>query len=343
MSLKQKNEISIWAFKDGKKGHEKQTEALIYEFKKSKKISVLTIDCEKSNFINTLNAYFKGLPSMEIDEATDNWVLQDFNITSGMTPFGPYPDLLIGAGSKTHLQILLSKKLFPNAKSIVLMKPSLKPVQLFDFAVVPHFDRFYLNQPTNVLSTNGVLSKYAHQEVEKKTGLAVIGGESRHYHFRPKILSHQIELIVNEFFKDFKWKITTSPRSPNLDIPKHKSNAKFYSWKDTSQDWLSNEMKKSEVTFLTPESVSVLYEALSTKTKTYVFDQELFSNGQYGPRKTKVTKNIDQLKKTGAIGFISSKRNLLSRSIKTADIKHPNNRQPLCEVKDVAIKLLDLL
>ena len=79
------------------------------------------------------------------------------------------------------------------------------------------------------------------------------------------------------------------------------------------------------------------------QTKTYVFDQELFSNGQYGPRKTKVTKNIDHLKKTGAIGFISSKRNLLSRSIKTADIKHPNNRQPLCEVKDVAIKLLDLL
>ena len=49
MSLKQKNEISIWAFKDGKKGHEKQTEALIYEFKKSKKISVLTIDCEKNS------------------------------------------------------------------------------------------------------------------------------------------------------------------------------------------------------------------------------------------------------------------------------------------------------
>ena len=31
MSLKQTQEIVIWAFKDGKKGHEKQIDALITE------------------------------------------------------------------------------------------------------------------------------------------------------------------------------------------------------------------------------------------------------------------------------------------------------------------------
>ena len=40
MSLKQKEEITIWAFKDGKKGHEKQINALISEFKKFKRIKV---------------------------------------------------------------------------------------------------------------------------------------------------------------------------------------------------------------------------------------------------------------------------------------------------------------
>ena len=39
MSLKQKEEITIWAFKDGKKGHEKQIEALISEFEKHKRIN----------------------------------------------------------------------------------------------------------------------------------------------------------------------------------------------------------------------------------------------------------------------------------------------------------------
>ena len=40
MSLKQKEEITIWAFKDGKKGHEKQVEALISEFTLFKKVNL---------------------------------------------------------------------------------------------------------------------------------------------------------------------------------------------------------------------------------------------------------------------------------------------------------------
>ena len=64
--------------------------------------------------------------------------------------------------------------------------------------------------------------------------------------FLKKCLSQQIEWLLNDVFKDYKWKITTSPRSPNLDQPSHPQNArKFYSWKDTAEeDWLSNEMKK---------------------------------------------------------------------------------------------------
>ena len=51
MSLKQKEEITIWAFKDGKKGHEKQIEALIYEFSTRTKVQVVEIDCS-TNFKN---------------------------------------------------------------------------------------------------------------------------------------------------------------------------------------------------------------------------------------------------------------------------------------------------
>ena len=36
---------------------------------------------------------------------------------------------------------------------------------------------------------------------------------------------------------------------------------------------VSNQIRQNEITFLTPESVSVLYEGLSTKTKVYVFHQ----------------------------------------------------------------------
>ena len=40
MSLKQTEEITIWAFKDGKKGHEKQIDALISELSLFKEIKV---------------------------------------------------------------------------------------------------------------------------------------------------------------------------------------------------------------------------------------------------------------------------------------------------------------
>ena len=58
-----------------------------------------------------------------------------------------------------------------------------------------------------------------------------------------------------------------------MPTPKHKGNAEFFNWKETSSDWLSNEIQTNEITFITPESVSVLYEALSTKTKVYVYSE----------------------------------------------------------------------
>ena len=107
---------------------------------------------------------------------------------------------------------------------------------------------------------------------------------------------------------------------------------------------MSEEIKQSEITFLTPESVSVLYEGLSTNTKVYVFHHEHHTDGQYSTkRNTKVTKNIDKLKNSGQIGYIDSKRYLLSRSIKSADLVHPKINAPLSETKKVVQKLLEIL
>ena len=306
MSLKQKEEITIWAFKDGKKGHEKQVEALISEFTLFKKVK-----------------------------------LYEFN---AWETHNSVPDIIIGAGNNTHKHILKAKKEYPLAKTIVLMKPSLRPTQWFDIAIVPDMDRYYLGKPKNVITTKGVLSKYSDLATKPKTGLIIIGGKSRHYHFRKKVVKQQIEWLLNDVFQDYQWKITTSPRSPNLDIPKHSKNAKFFSWKDTDEGWLSEEIKQSEITFLTPESVSVLYEGLSTITKVYVFHHEHHTADQHGSkRKTKVTRNIDKLKLQGQIGYIDSKRYLLSRSIKSADLIHPQFSEPLNETKRVVEKLFEIL
>ena len=72
MSIKQKEEITIWAFKDGKKGHEKQIEALISEFKKHKRIKL-------HNFTE----------------------YQDHD---------SIPDIILGAGNNSHKHMLIAKK-----------------------------------------------------------------------------------------------------------------------------------------------------------------------------------------------------------------------------------------
>ena len=61
MSLKQKELINIWVFKDGKKGHEKQIDALVDELRKSNKISLLTVDCHESNIVSSFFSYIKGV------------------------------------------------------------------------------------------------------------------------------------------------------------------------------------------------------------------------------------------------------------------------------------------
>ena len=304
MSLKQKEEITIWAFKDGKKGHEKQIEALISEFEKHKRINL-------HNFTE-----YQNHDSM--------------------------PDIILGAGNSSHKHMLKAKKNCQGAKTIVLMKPSLRLTQCFDIAIVPDMDKYYLGKPKNVISTKGVLSKYSDQKINKKTGLMVIGGKSRHFHFRKKVVQQQIEWLLNDKFDDYQWKITTSPRSPNMPTPKNKGNAEFFNWKETSSDWLSNEMQKNEITFITPESVSVLYEALSTKTKVYVFHNEKHA-GEHGESSTKVNKNIDRLKRGGSLGYINTKRFLLSRSVKDIDLIHPQKNIHLKEVKRVVEELLERL
>ena len=90
----------------------------------------------------------------------------------------------------------------------------------------------------------------------------------------------------------------------------------------------------------------MLWSALSTNSNVYVFHHELHrDHGTEGAplRKTKVTKNIELLKKSKDIGFIDTKRYLFSRDIKSADICHPKKNKPLSEVKDVVNKLFKIL
>ena len=310
MSLKQKEEITIWAFKDGKKGHENQIDALIHELKLRKKVHVSEIDCSR------------GLK---------NWPKN----------FKKSPDILIGAGNKTHHFMLQVKNKLKAPKTIVLMRPSFKPTQLFNIAIVPEMDRYILYTPKNVLRTKGVLCRYYKIKPAPGTGIIVIGGNSKHYSFSKKLISYQLKMVL-EKFSDIQWKVTTSPRSPNFDIPEHTGNAEFFNWKDVDKGWLTNAMSNSEYAIVTPDSVSSVYEALSTNSKTIVFQLDLHHN-QHGQINTKVTKNIDLLKNNQEVGYVNVLRNGIFGKMQGIKINLPKERVPLEESKRVVDLLMDML
>ena len=62
-----------------------------------------------------------------------------------------------------------------------------------------------------------------------------------------------------------------------------------------------------------------------------------------GKIRTKVTRNIDKLKKSKEIGFINTTKKFFSSVVESIELSNPENNNPLSEVKRVAELLLEEL
>ena len=247
--------VTIWRFIDGKPGHEKQSLGLVLALAKLQNVNCHEIkvgDSGLKNFFNYCFARFK----------------EGINL--------PKPDLLIGAGHRTHLPMLAAKRVF-GGKSIVLMKPSL-PYSFFDMCLIPMHD----NPPkrANILPTIGALNTLGLDEQHPKapsSHLILIGGPSPHYIWDNQNIITQIEqLVTNRPSCREHWTLTTSPRTPEgflEQLEKKKiTNIKVHKFEDTEPGWVDQKLLASENAWITPDSVSMTYEALSAGCRTGVFE-----------------------------------------------------------------------
>ena len=251
--------VTIWRFIDGKPGHEKQSLGLVLAFAKLQNVNCHEIKIGGSAFKNLLDYCF-GRSKSSIDL--------------------PIPDLLVGAGHRTHLPMLAAKWAY-GGKSIVLMKPSL-PYFLFDLCLVPEHD----NPPerANIISTIGALNPLGLDGFHKKTPsshLILIGGPSPHYKWNNNEVIDQVEQIVKKRQKSIQqWVLTTSPRTPKEFIKKLRerklTDLKIFQFKDTKPGWVEEMLLVSENAWVTPDSVSMIYEALSARCRTGIF--QLYPN-----------------------------------------------------------------
>ena len=148
--------IILWRFSDGRAGHDTQSRGL------TAALSSLA-DCRVFEIPTNLRAgLWAGLLLRRFDPGQDL----------------PDPDLIIGAGHRTHLPMLRARRA-RGGRIVVLMRPSL-PLSWFDLCLVPAHDR--ITAGDNVWLTRGALNSIIRSETkDPRSGVILIGGPSKHY------------------------------------------------------------------------------------------------------------------------------------------------------------------
>ncbi|MFN7866763.1 MAG: mitochondrial fission ELM1 family protein [Planctomyces sp.] len=178
----------VWRFLDGRTGHENQVLALSEAI--ARRRNCRFYDVSVNSAPNSLNC-----------SATK---------TPGCWHSLPAPQLLIGAGHRTHLPMLLARYRF-GGKAVVLMKPTL-PCHFFDACLIPHHDSVWITH-AGVLRTSGVLHRVRPANgLCPRTGLMLIGGNSRHFDWDSRTVARQAQRIIEQ--NSAQWTIATSRRTP---------------------------------------------------------------------------------------------------------------------------------
>lgn len=234
----------MWRFLDGKPGHENQTAGLLQALAELVPIEVHTLVAEAAL------------------AAIGHWMCGRFPAGQGL----PTPGLLVGAGHATHLPMLAARRAC-GGRIVVLMKPSL-PCRWFDACMIPEHDS--PRQTQHIFVTQGALNRIQpSRNQDPSCGLLLVGGPSRHHEWQEAPLLEAIaELLVRE--PQRSWQLGTSRRTPESFLAALRGLAEslkgaleIVPWQQAHPDWLSQQLARAGVVWVTADSVSMLYEALT--------------------------------------------------------------------------------
>lgn len=233
--------LVVWRFSDGKAGHDNQSRGLADALARLRPVEAITLDPPPAATV--LAGLIRG------------------SLAGWREP--PAPDLLLGAGHRTHLALLAARRM-RGGRAVVLMRPSL-PLGLFDLCLIPEHDAPPVRP--NVLVTCGALNRIQPSAaLEPNQGLLLIGGPSAHFGWDDAGLYQQIAAILAAD-PTMHWTLTTSRRTPPgfLDglrgMPGGRLTAVPVS--ETGPDWLPAQLARAGRLWVTADSVSMVYEALT--------------------------------------------------------------------------------
>ena len=234
--------LTVWRFLDGNRAHEKQSAALVSGLRECAGDEV---ECHDIPAPGAMTLLRHGLPAQ----------LHAL----------PRPDLIIGAGHRSHWAMLLARRRF-GGLSVVIMRPTL-PLRWFDFAIIPEHDR---PPPlSNVILSQGALTEPLPRGQQRPgRGLILLGGPSKHFAWDAAAVRSSVSRLLE---MPGHWIISDSRRTPagalqGLD----QSGVEICHWRDCPPGWLVEQLAQAEQIWVTGDSVSMLFEALQSEARVGV-------------------------------------------------------------------------
>lgn len=238
------NPLVIWRLTDGKPGHENQSLGLCHAL--ARIIHIERVDMPVNGRLRGRFPQGKQRPS---------------------------PDLIMGAGHRTHLALLAARRAF-GGRAIVIMKPSL-PRRLFDLCVVPEHDGV---SGDNVFLTRGAMNTITPSGRDVQVGdlsgeddtsqtLILLGGNSPHCSWQDEAVLEQVCAIVRQQ-PDEPFVLGDSRRTPADFLDKlvalRLPNLTLVPRRETGPGWVAEQLARSRVVWVSEDSVSMVYEAITS-------------------------------------------------------------------------------
>lgn len=271
----------IWVIGDGKAGHENQSMGLALAMTRLTGARVERRGVERAG---VLSRVFAGAPP----------------VGEGGAPW-----LAIGAGASTHATVLACGRVH-GAKTVALMNPGWRR-RRFDLCVIPEHDG--VREGGRVMVTKGAINLVRPSLArEERAGLVLVGGPSKHHGWDGAEIARQVRAIVERSGGDRAWTLTTSRRTPLqtldalerafADAPALRARVSIWPVERTDREWLLARYAESAEVWVSEDSVSMVYEALTSGARVGLLRVDRVGDGG------RVVRGLDALLRDGwATGF----------------------------------------
>jgi mitochondrial fission protein ELM1 len=188
---------------------------------------------------------------------------------AALTDAHPAPELLIGAGHKVHLPMWFAARKW-RARSVVIMLPTW-PVALFDLCLTPDHDLRPGRIHSRIIGTRGALNRLPEQLPPKESkGLVLLGGPCRHHGWDGPAVAAAIREVLRAR-AGLHWTVADSRRTPTgflTALRQEQFPVTVVPFAETTPDWLPRQLMTAEEIWVTRDSVSMIFEAITAGART---------------------------------------------------------------------------